>query len=66
MRKVKLNVDRLAVESFPTVSTPPKEARGTILAHAPTYCPFTDPLPATYEFDTCDQPSGACPPESCV
>lgn len=65
MRKVKLNVDRLAVESFPTMPAPAKEERGTIIAHRPTYCPLTGPLPATYEFYTCDQPSGACPPESC-
>jgi hypothetical protein len=65
MRKVKLQLESLDVESFPTVKAP-EDPRGTIIAHRPTYCPLTGPLPATYEYDTCWEPSNACPPESCA
>jgi hypothetical protein len=65
MRKLKLELDRLNVQSFPTVKEP-SEPRGTVIAHRPTFCPLTEPLPATYEYYTCDQPTGgACPPVSC-
>jgi len=65
MRKVKLQLDRLSVESFPTAAEPAAPRR-TVIAHGPTFCPLTPPLPATYEFDTCWEPSNACPPQSCA
>ena len=55
MQKVKLNLERLEVESFPTAEPLDTEGRGTIIAYRPTFCPFTYTLP----------PESGQPPPSC-
>ncbi|HEV7588764.1 MAG TPA: hypothetical protein VGO40_11675 [Longimicrobium sp.] len=65
MRKVMLNVDELAVSSFPTDDAPASR-QGTVVANQPTRCPLTGPLPPSGGGYTCDYPATCmCPPESC-
>lgn len=46
-RKLSLDLDRLAVESFVTEPNP-KEARGTVQGHAPCTCLVTCLCPTAY------------------
>ena len=57
MRKIKLNLEALTVDSF--VTAPSAKGEGTVLGHAPTNGAITQCRSA---FDAC--PTGFCAPES--
>ena len=56
MKKISLNVDRLAVETFTTARAAPE--RGTVAAHEATGSGSTCVYHCTFAGDTCE--GGAC------